>query len=298
MKHRFVSWSLGLLFCLAAATCGSQDLQARLENSLRNARSLTSVEIQMLEAYRTSRNDGKPDFSSTFQYTYVVSGPKFRATCKLVSATQTNTTKLSEAAFNGRSFVTYNADTRRMTRQGKIGGSSNSELPVNPLIAPFCFLSRNADDCLTCLLRFTDIKSPDFAKGVILPKGQQSNGLVHIVMPGLPIAKKPTSWRIDVDESSDSFTPKTITWTVEAGGQITYTLLNYTNLSGYQFPTTVKCVATTYPPTSPPTVTSDEITTVSYVRIPQHIPDSTFEIDERLADRIWDADNNKFLGKE
>jgi hypothetical protein len=28
------------------------------------------------------------------------------------------------------------------------------------------------------------------------------------------------------------------------------------------------------------------------------IPDPTFEIDEKSADRVWDADDNKFLRKE
>lgn len=289
MRYRLPSFILGLLCSLRVASSASQELQARLQNSLKSARSLTNVEIQLLHTSIYPTSPKESDFSSTYQYTYIASGPKFRATCKLVSATHTNTTKLSEAAFNGTSYVTYSADTRLMTRQDKISGSGSSELIASPLIAPFLFLAKNADTCPGCPLRFSDIVSPDFAKGLILPKGQQSNGVLHIVMPGLPLGKKPTSWKIDIDETGDSFTPKAVTITIDAGMELAYTLLNYTNLGGYQFPTTVKCIASAYPPTSPPTVKSTETASVISARIPEDIPDSTFEIDEELAVVVWDA---------
>src|ERR1035437_10684089 len=114
------SFALVLAASLPLVSFADQDVQARFEKSLKDARSLTNVEIQMLETSIYPASPKERDFSSTFQYTYIASGPKFRATCKLVSATQPNTRKLSEAAFNGTSFVTYNADTRSMTRQDRI----------------------------------------------------------------------------------------------------------------------------------------------------------------------------------
>ena len=296
MKHRLTLVTLGLLCFLQVSSFAGQDLQARLENSLKHARSLTNLEIRMLDISiysHTSPNAGRTDFSSTNLYTYIASRPKYRATCEVVSAAQTNATRLSEAAFNGASFVTYNADTRMVTRQDRILDSSESELPANPLIAPFLFLSKNSDDCPACLLRFSDIAAPDFAKGLILPEGQRSNGALRISMPGRPIGKKPTLWKIDIDETGDSFTPKAVNIIIYAGGEIAYTLLNYTNLGGYEFPTTVKWISTTYPPTSPPTVRSTGITTVSSVGIPEDIPASTFEIDETPAAVVWDADHKK-----
>jgi hypothetical protein len=290
------SLALVLAASLPLVSFAAQDVQARFEKSLKDARSLTNVEIQMLETAAYPASPKETDFSSTFQYTYIASGPKFRATYKLVSATQTNTCKRSEAAFNGTSFVTYNADTHMMTRQDKMPGSAASgELMVSPLTVPFLFLGKHSDDCPGCLLRFTDIASPDFSKGLILPKAQPANGLLHISIPGRALAKKPTSWRIDIDEAGDSFTPKAVTYIIESGGQLTYTLLNYTNLGGYQFPTTIKCIAATYPPTSPPTVKSTGITTVTSVRIPAQIEDSLFNLDdeEQMAETIWDADEKR-----
>jgi hypothetical protein len=296
MKTQRVSVILGLIACLPFVSSADQDVQARFEKSIKDARSLTNVEIQMLETSMYPASPKERDFSSTFQYTYIASGPKFRATCKLVSATQPNTRKLAEAAFNGTSFVTYIADARRMTRQGKIPGSAASgELMVSPLILPFMFLEKHSDDCPSCPLRFTDIASPDFARGLILPKAQQSNGLLHIFMPGLPLANKPTSWKIDMEEAGDSFTPRAVTHVIEGGGQLTYTLLNYTNLGGYRFPTRIECVNSSYPPTSPPTVESTGVTTITSVRIPAQIPDSVFNLhdEEQTAETIWDADEKQ-----
>ena len=296
MKIQRVSVILGLFACLPLVSSADQDVQARFEKSLKDARALTNVEIQMLGTSIYPASPEQTDFStSTYQYTYCASGSKFRATCKLVSATQTNSTKLSEAAFNGTSFVTYNTDSRMMTRHDRIPGSDSAELSASPLIAPFLFLTKNSDDCPTCLLRFSDIVSPDFAKGLILPKGQQSNGLLHISMPGLPLGKKPTSWKIDIDEAGDAFTPKAVTIIIEAGMEIAYTLLNYTNLGGYQFPTRIESTASAYPPTSPPTVKSKIVTTVTSVRIPDQVADSVFNLDdeEKAAATVWDSDHKK-----
>src|SRR5262249_26105017 len=147
----------------------SQDLQSQLENSLKAAQGLTNLEIKILDSSTYPPSPKERDFSSTYEYTYTISGHKFRATSKLVSATQTNSIRLSETAFNGTSYVTYSTDSQMITRQAKIVGFSNSELFYSPLVAPFVFLTKNSDDCPSCLVRFSDIVSSDFAKGVILP---------------------------------------------------------------------------------------------------------------------------------
>lgn len=296
MNIQRVSVILGLFACLPLVSSADQDVQARFDKSLKDARALTNVEIQMLDTSIYPASPKERDFSSTVQYSYIASGPKFRATCKLVSATQPNSRKLNVAAFNGKSFATYNAVVGMMTRRGEITDTSDSELPASPLIAPFLFLTKNSDNCPACLLRFADIVSPDFAKGLILPKGKPSNGLLHISMPGLPLGEKPTSWKIDIDEAGDSFTPKAVTIVIDAGMEIAYTLLNYTNLGGYQFPTTVKWIASAYPPTSPPTVKSTGVTIVTSVRIPDQIAESVFDLDdeERAAATVWDSDKRTF----
>ncbi len=297
MKTQRLSLIVGLLTCFPLVSSAAQNVQARFEKSLKDARSLTNVEIQMLETSIYPPSPKETDYSSTVHYTYIASGPKFRATCTLISATQTNSIKRFEAAFNGTLFITYNADTRMMTRGEKIAGSSSSELSASPLIAPFLFLTKNSDNCPTCLLRFTDVASPDFARELILPKGQPSNGMLHISMPGPPLAQRPTSWKIDIDAAGDSFTPNAVTLTIEAGGILKYTLLNYTNLGGYQFPARIECVHTLYPPTSPRRVKSTIITTVTSVRIPDQIADSVFELgeEENSAKTIWDSDHKKIV---
>ena len=295
MKVRLVSFFLGVVACLPLASSADQDVQARFEKSLKYARSLTNVEIQMIETSICPASPKERDFSSIYQYTFIASGPKFRTTCKLVSAAQTNSKSLSESAFNGTSFVTYDADARTVTRQHEFPDSDSSELSASPLIAPFMFLTKHSDDCPTCLLRFSDLVSPDFAKGLILPKGQESNGLLHISIPGLPLGKKPTSWNIDLAEAGDSFTPETVTLVIEAGEEIVWRLLNYTNVGGYPFPARIEMTGCAYPPTSPPTLMSTGTVTVISARIPDRIPDSTFNLDEeeKAAATVWDRDQNK-----
>jgi hypothetical protein len=128
-----VSVILGLFACLPLTSSANQDVQARFEKSLKDARALTNVEVQMLETLIYPSSPKERDFSSTFQYTYIASGPKFRANCKLVSAVQMNTRKRTEAAFNGTSFVTYNADTRSMTRRDALERQPQARGPMRSM---------------------------------------------------------------------------------------------------------------------------------------------------------------------
>jgi thiol-disulfide isomerase/thioredoxin len=116
-------------------------------------------------------------------------------------------------------------------------------------------------------------------------------------MPGLPLGKKPTSWRIDMDEAGDSFTPKAITLIIDAGMEIVWRLLNYTNVGGYRFPTRIEVAGSAYPPTSPPTLMSTDTVTVISVSIPDRIADSVFELEKekKLAATILDLDQTGLI---
>lgn len=112
-------------------------------------------------------------------------------------------------------------------------------------------------------------------------------------MPGLTLAKQPTAWKIEIEEHDDSFMPRTITTAIPGGRvQVANRLLNYTNLGPYHFPRTVEWTMTSYPPTTPQKLVSTGMMTVISARIPDHIADSTFRLDEEesLAAVVWDAD--------
>jgi hypothetical protein len=284
-----------------AADVQSRDIQARLEEYLRDASSISNVEVKMIDIMwiKDSSELGGSDaeekeFSRTFEYYYLLFEGKYRASCKLVSGTRTNLVKFSETAFDGTSYVACDADHGQMTKSRRYLLGERGELQNSPLIAPFMFLSRHSDDCLPCKLRFTDIVAADFAKGLILPKGQASNGLIHISVPGLPLGKQSTLWGIAVDERGDSFTPRSITRTIPGLGQeIVYKLLSYTNLGKYEFPTAIAWTASTYTPTSSPSVISTGMTTLVSIRIPEHVAGSSFQLDEGSAVIIWDSDQGK-----
>src|SRR3954467_3829297 len=109
---------LGLLACLPASNSAAQEIQARFDKSLKDARALENVEIVFLDTYWTPHgfSTNKAPFARTIEYSYVASGEKYRAACKLVSGTQTNLAKLSKSAFDGKSYWSYDADISYLTR--------------------------------------------------------------------------------------------------------------------------------------------------------------------------------------
>ena len=284
---------------LPSSGLADQDVQTRFETSLKNARTITNVEIQMLDtlwindpAALKALNVNM--YSRTFQYSYLASGQKFRAECKLISASQTNITQLEEAAFDGTTFFTYDSNQRYLTRQTGNSSGDNSEDTTCPLIAPFMFLTKQTDGSIARVLRFTDILSPAFTDGLILPAAKSSDGLLEIDRPGLSRMKQPTLWKIFLDPKGDSFTPKTIR-IVGAGSETVYELLDYTNLGAYQFPSVIAWSSTKYLATSPATLQSTGMVTMISVSIPEQIPDSTFQFDEKSAATIWDWDTKSFV---
>jgi hypothetical protein len=292
---------LELLCLLPLATLADQDVQTRFDTSLKNARSITNVEIRMLDTLWLKEapvepNNPKPamsEFHRTSEYSCAVSGEKYRGERRLISAPQTNMAQLVEAAFDGTTYFSYDADNRYMTRKTGNSTGDNVECPFNPLIAPFLFLTRQTDGCINCILRFSDILSPAFTSSVILPEAEKSDGLLEINLTGLPLMKQPTFWKIVLDQKGDSFTPKTMTW-VEAGAETVLRLLDYTNLGAYQFPSVIVWSTTAYPATSPTTVMGTGMVTMISVRVPKQIPDSTFRLDEKSAATIWDWDQKTF----
>jgi hypothetical protein len=289
---------LAALFGSLATCIGGPDLQQRLERSLRDAGSISNAEIRVIDTLWTKKPawlKGAAESSRTFEYSYVRSGQKYRAACKLISATDTNVARLFESTFDGTSYVCYDADRRYMTKSSTYQFGERGECQNSPLVAPFMFLSRQSDDCRSCLLRFADIAAPDFTNGQILPKGKDSRGLLHISVPGLPLGKQPTLWSIGIDETGDAFTPKTISWVAPGlGFEVIYRLLNYTNLGTYRFPTTIEWTARAYPLTASPSLLSTGMTRVISARIPERVAGSTFHLDEESAERIWDSNQRRF----
>jgi len=298
MKIRLVSLILGFLACLPLASGADHEVQVRFEKSLKVAKTISNVQIEWLDTLWI--NDpaalmalNATVFSRTFEYSFIASGQKFRASCKLISGTSTNMTRLCESAFDGESYTTYTADSRSMTKRTLPELGSNSESADNPLAAPFMFLGKRSDDCGNCVLRSTDIASDGFARGLTLPTGQRADGLLEISLTGLPVGKKPTTWTIAIDEASDTFSPRTIRFVAPGSGyEVDSKLLDYTNLGAYPFPTRIEWSMSAFPPTSPPTLLSTGMVSVISARIPDRTTDSVFNLDseEQTAATVWDWD--------
>ena len=308
MKMRLAPLILRVLVWLPLATFANQDFQARFEKSLKDARSLPNVEIEFIytlrimdPAFLNAITSNKAAFYRTIQYSYLASGPKYRATCKLISGSERNQVEPSEFTFDGKLYTSYrDGNSRYMTRGSKKGHPTDAESMnhFNPLITPFIFLSNYSDSPMWDMLRFTDIVAPEFKNELLLPKGQRSDGSLEISLPGLPLGEQPTTWKIAIDEAGDAFTPRSIVQVAPGAKiEIVHRLLNYTNLGGYQFPTRIEWTHSTYPPTSPPTLLLTGSVTVISARIPGQVPDSLFRLDERekAAVTIWDWDQKKYI---
>jgi RNA polymerase sigma factor (sigma-70 family) len=289
----------------APASSVDQNLQARFEKSLKDARSLPGIEIDWLDTFQiespqflNSLNIKKASFSRTYEYSYVSSGQKYRVTCKFISGTETNLATFSESAFDGHSYDTYTGDSRYFTTRNKYVPGANSESINNPLIAPFMFLAKASDASVVSILRFTDITSDDFTDKFTLPAMQNSNSPLEVSMSGFPLGNQPTAWKITFSENGESFTPATITHTIPGQKtEIVSRLLNYTNIGAYRFPARIEYAMNSYPPTQPPTVLATGTLDVVSTRIPEKIADSMFtlESEKKSAATAWDWDQQTFI---
>jgi hypothetical protein len=280
-----------------------QDIQARFERSLKAVKSIPGIEISwsdmlsikdpmMLKGLRVKTNE----FSRTDEYSYLVSGQKFRATSSLISGTETNLVHSLKSAFDGKFYYTYSDDSRYMTKKSSVNATDASEGGFNPLVQPFLFLKACFTSNSTVPLRFTDITSEQFTKDIVLPAAQISNGQLTLSMQGHMRTEGLTTWKIVMDEAGDYFTPETITEIVpDRKVEFVCRFSNYTNLLAYPFPARIEWVMNQYPESSPPTVSSSGLITVISAHIPDQISDSMFRFDneEKNAAVIWNWDSQK-----
>ena len=301
VKLRPVSLILGFFAWLPFAVFANPDLQARFEKSLKAVKPISNVEIVWQEALWSDDPHvleflHVKEFSRILQYSLVTSGAKFRAECTQITGTLTNLGGL-KSVYDGSLYVTWNSGRRMSKKTDSRRFTNGSEGVCNPFVAPFIFLTKNSDDCLSCLLRPSDLISNEFAKGLILPTPRQSDGLLELFMPGQKTQNQPTTWRVVLDEAGDEFTPKTVTFIVPGERrEDTQRFLEYTNLGAYRFPSRIAWTSTSYPPTSPPTVLSTGLVTVVSSLIPDQIPDSAFKLDEeeKSAAVVWDWNQENF----
>jgi hypothetical protein len=296
---------LALVGWLTLTSAATTEVQSRFENSLRAASSTSRVEVEWLDtlwirdpqALKAMRvNEGA--FTRVFHYSYLASGAKYRVSCQLVSGTGTNLVRHTEAAFDGSIFYHYTADFRYLTktREATLAGAAESQ--GNPLVAPFMFLTRQSDDCINCDLRFTELATLKAPQELALLTEQELAADVEISVLGLPVGGQPTTWKLELEGAGEAFVPKTITritsgWRLQTVNK----LLNYTNLGGYLFPTRIEWTGTSYPATSPPTLSATGTVRVVSARIPREAPAQalfTLEEEAKVAETVWNADEHKF----
>lgn len=297
--------TLALVGWLPHSRAATTEVQSRFENSLRAATSISRVEIEWLDTLwigdpHALKGIGVKEgaFTRVFRYSYTASGPKYRVSRQLVSGTGTNLVRHTEGAFDGTTFYHYKADSRYFVKTREATRSDPAEDQSSPLLAPFMFLTRHSDDCIHCGLCFTELGDLKVPQEFALPRGQGGAGEVEISVLGLPVGGQPTTWKLELDGAAEAFRPKTITRITPGWqNQTVNRLLNYTNLGGYVFPTRIEWAASSYPPTSPPSLRMTGMVTLVYARLPKEEPPEavfTLEREAKLAETVWDADEHKF----
>ena len=283
----------------ACVNSSAQAIQSWYDDALINARSLshTNLELRWLDtvwienppkAIRAGNKDGA--FNRTFEYSYVAAGEKYYTACKLVSASSTNVLKLFKAAFDGTSYSTYTEDTRYATISRSDSMGSEGDSVYCPLVAPFLLLTKQSDSCMQCILRFSDIASEQLKKEQIVSTSNNSNGPVEISIGGPSVGHQPTKWTVLLDRGDNVWRPKVIQWDQPGKNmKLTIKLLGYTNLMLYNFPSRIEWTAV-YRSLNSPAATG--VVTVVAMRIPDHIDNSLFTLDneKRNASVVWDWD--------
>jgi hypothetical protein len=292
--------ALGLVLLAAWPCCSSADqsLQARFEKALADAKSIPNVEVEFVDKLTisdpsVSKALNAKEFSRTFQYSYLASGPKYWAEYKLISATQTNLEKFSKSTFDGHTYASYSGDDRQLVKGSKPLLGDAGQSPFNPLVAPFIFLSSQTEEAGTHILQFNDITSDEFRKSHSMPVGSNTNGMLEFAVSGPSRGGQPTHCLIGISEAGDDFAPTMIRQVVPGQKmEIAYSLHNYTKLGAYHFPATLEWTMNLYPPTSPPTLLASGTITLISARIPDQIADSDFKMDneEEEAVSIWNWD--------
>jgi hypothetical protein len=201
-----------------------------------------------------------------------------------------------ESAFNGSIYFAYDADHRYLAKKDtKIPELNRGQPGINPLIAPFMFLSKHSDDCPLCGLSLSDIVQTGASNTYILPESKSVGGALRLSLPGLPFRGQATIWNIIVGETDTDFAPQIIS-KVSSGlhEQSTHKLLNYTNIGDYKFPTRIETMFEANPNTPQASVVSTGLTTILMLRVLDHVDASTFEIGNDDASVVWNWNQAKF----
>lgn len=264
------------------------DLQARLDRSLRNMHSITNVELEARDSLWVQDDN----FTSTSAFFFIASGEKYRTECN-VSTSTTNTVQVFQTAFDGTVGSSFHTNMLYMTQGDKDEPGDRSPNPLNPLIMPFLFLSKDSDSCPGCRLRFKDILSREALPNARFTNAIVSNGVFHASIVGPVVDGRTTSWKISMETNGNDFTPDSITRIIPGEGEQRYRLTSYTNLGRAWFPSQIEYQCFTYPISWNSTPVLTGLTVLVSAKIPEAISNSVFRLDESRAKTIWNNDKKQ-----
>lgn len=293
---------LVMLWCFSGRARGENiSLQIRLEKALENARALTNVEIQFDDWLWVKGMPGAlppltNDYTRMMHVTYIAAGGKYRIECRMESAQNKNIVHFIETAFDGKLWSQFDGGAWMVEQEGDQPRDGAS--PYNPLTDPFIFLAGENG------LRFVDLRDPEILRGLILPEGVSSNGMVDLSFAGLPRGAAKQVWSMTIDDDKADFRPRKISLFSYSGDrsnmdfESTCLLSDYTNAGAYHFPSRIAYSDLRLPTNNllPPTLTLTGLVTLVSFKILERMPEATFRLDESKAPKIWNRGAFKGYG--
>lgn len=139
----------------AETTVVAHEFQQRIERAIEQLRQLDALEIEAVDELRADMSElGLPDFGRRTWFKFVKSGPKFRIECtnapvRSLPANTPNTNLVQKVvvAYDGVTWSTYVDDYRYLVVGRTNPPGDPSPCPLNPVLAPFVFLSKESDKC-------------------------------------------------------------------------------------------------------------------------------------------------------
>ena len=212
------------------------DFQAFIGNSINNLKSCSNLSVTssntlfIIESYNKTNE-------IISKISYLSAGGDYRIKYKWLEGRQPVNPEV-QVSYNGNKHAEYYGGKLNQVSYSK-HDSPTSLVPINPIIAPFIFLSKDDDACPVCLLRMGDVASGAAVHNLMASKitstSEKLSGggdVFFKVSSGDYLDGAPVYWIVGVGQFNGSYIILSADRFSDQGkSQSIYRFFNYTNIS-------------------------------------------------------------------
>lgn len=287
------------------------EFQQRIERAIEKLRQLDALEIEAVDELHADMGElGLPEFGRRTWLKFLKSGSKYRVECTNepvrsppANTSNTNLVQKVVVTYDGATWSTYVDDYRYLVLGRTNPPGDPSPCPLNPVLAPFVFLSKESDECKPCRIWWDDVASGNALTNLSYKGSILSNGLLEVTFAGLQLEGKTQYWSIVLDAQGTGFEPRLIKRVIADTAIMEFVFESYTNVtiwSDNQRPVLITIpLAFSYSGVElaggkPVPVLRGRTELVS-VRVPKDLPATLFQVEDANALFVWDRDQNKLV---